>query len=124
MKSAVRVMFRRRGLCARRSCPAPTAAEAKSDTMSTQRSLEGCIADLINAQIAVNAAHARFQDVVTQLAMDVKEAARLLRVAPDTIYKLIYAGRLKTVRVGRRQLVRRESVLELLADFAAETAAA
>lgn len=51
-------------------------------------------------------------------------AGFVLVVSPDTGYKLIYAGRLKTVRVGRRQLVRRESVLELLADFAAETAAA
>ncbi len=52
----------------------------------------------------------------------VQEAADWLRVSRWTVYKLIRAHQLQTIKIGRRRLVTREALREcvsLLADEAA-----
>jgi len=44
------------------------------------------------------------------LAVDVREAARLLSVSPRTIRRMLADARLRPVRVGRRLLVNVESL--------------
>ncbi len=39
------------------------------------------------------------------LAVDIREAARLLSLSPRTIRRAIHQGRLRAVRVGRRLLI-------------------
>jgi len=47
-------------------------------------------------------------------ALTVLEAARILRVDRKTVYALIYEGRLRAVRVGRKYIVPKLALLRLL----------
>jgi excisionase family DNA binding protein len=44
----------------------------------------------------------------------VEDAARLLNVGRSTAYDLIRSGRLRSVKIGRRRLVPRDALEELL----------
>lgn len=48
------------------------------------------------------------------LATSVKEAARALSLGRTSIYALIKEGRLETVKLGRRTLIRVESLRRLV----------
>lgn len=45
-----------------------------------------------------------------RLALSVSEAAEEVRISRRQIYEELQAGRLRTVKVGRRRLVRREDL--------------
>jgi excisionase family DNA binding protein len=50
------------------------------------------------------------------MAVSVKEAAKALGLGRTSIYVLINEGRLETVKLGRRTLIKVQSVRALLAD--------
>lgn len=50
-----------------------------------------------------------------RLAVSVNEAARLLGVSRDLVYDLVARGELPAIRLGRRLVVARRSIQELLA---------
>jgi excisionase family DNA binding protein len=52
------------------------------------------------------------------LAVDVREAGRLLSISPRTIRRHIQSGRIKAVRVGRRILVPVEALMQTLSEAA------
>ena len=61
---------------------------------------------------------ARADDTVPEsnsLAFCVEEAARLIGVSRATLYVLISAGELRTIKIRKRRLVPRDALLELLA---------
>jgi excisionase family DNA binding protein len=43
----------------------------------------------------------------------VKRTCRLVGIGPTTVYKLIGLGKLKTVKIGRRRLIRYSSIINL-----------
>ncbi len=49
-----------------------------------------------------------------QLAYSIKDAARMLSLGRTTIYALINQGRLETFKLGRRTLVRADSIRRLV----------
>ena len=51
-----------------------------------------------------------------QLAVSVMDAARRLGVGRSTVYSLISTGRLPSIKIGRRRLVRVEVIHAFLAD--------
>jgi len=51
-----------------------------------------------------------------KLLVDVREAAHLLSISPWTIRRYIYAGRLRTVRLGRRVLIEPSECLRLMEE--------
>jgi excisionase family DNA binding protein len=54
-----------------------------------------------------------------RLALRINEAAAIAGLGRSTVYLLMAAGRLTTVKIGGRRLVLRESLEELLAPSAA-----
>jgi excisionase family DNA binding protein len=50
------------------------------------------------------------------LAVDIREAGRLLSLSPRTIRRHIRSGRIKAVRFGRRVLVPMEELIRTLTD--------
>ena len=50
-----------------------------------------------------------------------REAAQTLRVSPDTVSRLIGAGELRAVRIGRNVLVSRSEIEELIERGGANT---
>ena len=50
------------------------------------------------------------------IATSVKDAARALSLGRTSIYALIKEGRLETVKLGRRTLIKVESIRSLIAD--------
>lgn len=59
---------------------------------------------------------------MTELVLNVDEAAERLRVSRWTIYNLIRSNELRTVKVGRRRLVPVAALVEYL-DLLTEVAA-
>lgn len=55
---------------------------------------------------------------VEQLAVSIKEAGKTLSVGRTTIYEMIADGRLEAFRLGRRRLVKVESIRRLIATQA------
>ena len=53
---------------------------------------------------------------MSALTVSVAETARLLGMGRTTIYKLINEGRLETITIGRRRLVKTASIQRLLED--------
>lgn len=53
-----------------------------------------------------------------RLAYSVNETARLLSLGRTSIYALIADGRLETFKLGRRTLIRGESIRRLVEDKA------
>jgi excisionase family DNA binding protein len=53
------------------------------------------------------------------LVLDIPEVARALRVGVSTVRKMITAGKLKSIRLGDRHLVRVEDLRAFLAERAA-----
>lgn len=53
----------------------------------------------------------------------IKDAARALSLGRTTIYKLIKEGRLETVKLGRRTLVKTSSIMALIGEGVAGGAA-
>lgn len=49
-----------------------------------------------------------------RLAFGVEEAAEALCVGKSTVWRWIHDGRVKTVKLGGRTLIRREELLRLL----------
>jgi excisionase family DNA binding protein len=47
----------------------------------------------------------------------VEDAARMLNVGRSTAYELIRSGRLRSVKIGRRRLVPRDALEDLLASL-------
>jgi excisionase family DNA binding protein len=47
----------------------------------------------------------------------IKQAIYELGISRTALYELINAGKLKTVKIGRRRLVPIEAIEELIADF-------
>ena len=54
------------------------------------------------------------EEFMDSIAASVKEAAQALGVGRTTIYVLINEGKLETIKVGRRRLVKVNSLLRLL----------
>lgn len=52
-------------------------------------------------------------NAMERLFMSVNETCDMLGISRTTIYRLISTGRLETVRIGRRRLVRLSSIEEL-----------
>lgn len=50
----------------------------------------------------------------TRAMLTVEEACQYLRISKWTLYRLIQAGKLKTLKIGSRRLVRQESLAELV----------
>jgi excisionase family DNA binding protein len=50
------------------------------------------------------------------LTVSVPEAARLIGIGTTTAWELVHTGRLRTVRLGRRVLVPRSAIRELLGE--------
>ena len=50
----------------------------------------------------------------TRAMLTVDEACQYLRISKWTLYRLIQAGKLKTLKIGSRRLVRQESLAELV----------
>jgi excisionase family DNA binding protein len=48
------------------------------------------------------------------IASPINDAARALGVGRSTIYKLINAGQLSTIKIGRRTLIKTDSVRALV----------
>jgi excisionase family DNA binding protein len=59
------------------------------------------------------------QPDIEPLVLDVPEVARAMRVGVSSIRKMITEGKLKSIRVGDRVLVRRIDLEAFLADRAA-----
>jgi excisionase family DNA binding protein len=57
------------------------------------------------------------------LAMSVRDAARLAGISRATLYREIATRRLRTVKVGKRRLVRTEALRAWLDSLPASTAA-
>lgn len=55
---------------------------------------------------------------VSRMAYSITEARTALGIGQSTIYQLIAAGKLRTVKVGGRRLVPSEALAELLAGGA------
>ncbi len=53
-----------------------------------------------------------------KLAYGVEEAASALCVGKSTVWRWIHDGRVKTIKLGGRTLIRREELLRLLDDAA------
>jgi excisionase family DNA binding protein len=53
---------------------------------------------------------------VEPICASINETARALRVGRTKIYELINAGRLETVKIGRRTLVRTASIRALAGE--------
>lgn len=51
---------------------------------------------------------------VLPLALTVDEAAKALRVGRNTVYNLVRAGRIRSVRIGRKIRIPREALYEYL----------
>lgn len=47
------------------------------------------------------------------IAVSINQAARALGIGRSTIYKLINEGRLETIKIGRRQLIKASSLHNL-----------
>lgn len=56
------------------------------------------------------------------LAVDIREAARLLSVSPRSIRRYIESGRIRALRIGRRILIPVEGLSELLSPVKREAA--
>ncbi len=52
----------------------------------------------------------------TPLLLDEREAARLLGVAPRTLWSLADSGELPCVRIGRRKLYSRDTLRRFIAE--------
>jgi excisionase family DNA binding protein len=50
------------------------------------------------------------------IAISIKDTARALGLGRTSIYALISQGRLEAIKIGRRTLVRVESIRRLVAD--------
>jgi len=50
------------------------------------------------------------------LAVDLREAGRLLSISPRTVRRQILQGRLPVLRIGRRILIPLDSIRELLRE--------
>ena len=71
---------------------------------------------LAAAILAAVRAEAVSNDAVPERLLSIDEAAALAGVGRTTIYTAIGAGRLRSVKVGRRRLVPASAVSELAAD--------
>ncbi len=52
-----------------------------------------------------------------KLAYSVIEAGEMIGVCRRTIYELLTSGQLRSVRIGRRRLVRHDDLAEFVADL-------
>jgi len=56
----------------------------------------------------------RIRDVVDRLAYSPLEAAQMLGLSRARLYQLLDDGSLPSLKLGRRRLIRREALVELL----------
>lgn len=54
--------------------------------------------------------------------LTVETATRLLNIGKSTTYDLIRAGRLRSVKIGRRRLVPREAIREMITALSEDSA--
>ena len=59
-----------------------------------------------------------------KFALSVEEAIEVSGIKRDLIYDEINSGNLKTLKIGRRRLIRTEALKQWLADHEARTSAA
>ena len=52
--------------------------------------------------------------IMTTLSMSIKDAARTIGVGRTTVYSLINQRRLDTIKIGRRTLVKTDSIRALV----------
>ena len=65
---------------------------------------------------------ARPTEVPADHLLTVQEAAEWLRVSRWSVYSLIHANQLRTIKIGRRRLVSREALNECVAQLAKDAA--
>ena len=53
-----------------------------------------------------------------KLAYGIEEAAQAIGVGKSTIWRWVHDGRVKTIKLGGRTLIRREELMRLLDDAA------
>jgi excisionase family DNA binding protein len=53
---------------------------------------------------------------VEPLTVTVPQAAKLIGVGTTTAWELVHSGRLRSVRLGRRVLIPRSAIIELLGE--------
>ncbi len=58
--------------------------------------------------------------VSARLAYSPQQAAEALGIGRTLIYQLIDSGSLRSLKIGRRRLIPRDAIVELLADGGAE----
>jgi excisionase family DNA binding protein len=100
-----------------------TYAKLKAEVQAKQPAVPAAqLADVIPATRRTHRVQrrhgARADDTVPEsdsLAFCVEEAARLIGVSRATLYVVISAGDLRTVKIRKRRLVPRDALLELLA---------
>ncbi len=71
---------------------------------------------LADAILAAVRAEANSHETVAEQLLSIEQAAELTGVGRTTIYAAIGAGRLRSIKVGRRRLVPASAIAELAAD--------
>ena len=61
---------------------------------------------------------ARLMELPADHLLTVQEAADWLRVSRWSVYTLIHANQLRTIKIGRRRLVSRDALKECVAQLA------
>jgi excisionase family DNA binding protein len=65
---------------------------------------------------------ARSRELPADHLLTVQEAADWLRVSRWSVYSLIHANRLRTIKIGRRRLVSLDALKECVAQLAKDVA--
>jgi excisionase family DNA binding protein len=64
----------------------------------------------------------RHRELPADHLLTVQEAADWLRVSRWSVYSLIHANQLRTIKIGRRRLVSRDALRECVAHLAKDAA--
>lgn len=65
----------------------------------------------------------KYESTLDPMLYKVADAVRLTSLSQATIYRMMEAGELETVKIGQSRLIRSESLLELIANGSEVTSA-